>query len=180
MNRELILKSQPRSYMEGTIFFMNNEWIFFDNEDDEAYLLDELTNNTFEIFISNTWVTATIINHNEIIINHSKYLLIDGMKLKIPKSLQLAYQNFLDELSDQSFQKFTTTLDELEYSLFDCMICHHYLSFMNELPSIGVNFFLFDNADMICSIHHHFIRNEGIIHDRFEFTRADGIRIEIK
>lgn len=166
--------------MKGIIYYMNNEWIFFDEEDDEAYLLTDFPNDSFEILIDNYWISATSINDNEFIVAHTKYVLQDGMHIKICKTLQLAYENYLNELSDPAFEKFTSTLDELEYSIYDCMLCHHFLSFLTEVPSIGVNFFLFDNSDMMCSVNHHFIRSDGIVLDRFEFTRADGVRVEVK
>lgn len=175
MNRELILKSQPRSYLEGTIFFMNNEWIIFD-EEDSAYLLNDFFQRSVEFLISQSWETFFIQSEE-----HTENLSIpDGTKIRVPKLLQLAYENFLNELSDESFQQFTNNLDELDYSIFDCMICHHFLSFLQETPKIGVNFLLFDNGDLISSVHHHFIRNEGIIYDRFVFTRADGLQVEVK
>lgn len=180
MNRDIILKSQPRSYIEGTISLMNNEWIFFDDEDDEAYLLSELTTDSLDIYIADNWEIATMINNQQIFLNYYHTYVADSAKVRIQKVLQLSYEQFLDELTNTSFQKFIDTLKELEYSIYDCMLCHNFLSFIPSSPCSGVNFLLFDNNDLLCSIHHHFIRNNHLIYDKFEFTRADGVQIEIK
>lgn len=181
MNREQILKTQPRCYMQGTITYMNNEWVFFDDEDDEAYLLSEVADEEIELFISHTWVQGVLVEDGIVLINNQLQPLQKSACIRIHKPLQESYGAFLQELCDEAFLQFTNTLKELHYSIYDCMLCHNFLSFQPEdSPSVGVNFFIFDNGDMVCSIHHHFIRGLGIAHDRFEFLQADGLTVECK
>ncbi len=181
MNREQILKAQPRSHMQGIVTCINHEWIFFDDETDEAYLLNEIVNEEIELFIAQTWIPGILVGDDGILIDNRLQPLQESTSIRIPKTLQTVYVTFLQELCDYAFLQFTNTLKELNYSIYDCMVCHNFLTFQSlESPTSGVNFFLFDNEDMVCSVHHHFIRNESIIHDKFEFVRADGLKIECR
>lgn len=181
MNREQLLKSQPRSYLEGTITKMNDEWIFFDDEDDEAYLLHELAKEEIELYISHTWLQGALVADNMVLLDNQLQPLQESQLVRIHKPLQVSYEDLLHELCDEAFFKFVKTLTDLDYSIYDCMLCHNFLSFqVKNSPGTGVNFLLFDNDDIVCSIHHFFVRNEDITYDRFEFVRADGLKVECK
>ena len=78
------------------------------------------------------------------------------------KKLLLSYKEWLEELPDSVFTLLTESLQSLHYSLYDCMYCHNYLSFLpKEETCEGVNILLFDNEEMICSLQHHFVRHSS-------------------
>jgi Protein of unknown function (DUF2777) len=181
MNRYQLLQEQPRAYISGNAEYINNEWVFFDEESDEAYLLSDLISEDLEIHINNVWIKAHFWEEDVIKIENKQYFLQNGEYIRIRKKLQTSYQEFLHELNDETFIKLTDALKELDYSIYDCTFCHNFLSFQPKGKSCqGVNFFLFDNEDLVTSLHHSFIRDAHLVTDRFSFVRADGLMIEIK
>ena len=86
----------------------------------------------------------------------------------------------MEEISDDAFNQFITTLNNLNYSIYDCIFCHNHLVFLeNQKIKQGVNFITFDNGDEICAVQHHFTYYKKQ-RDRFEFTLSTGKRIVIE
>lgn len=54
------INEQKRAYIQGTIEFVNDEWIFFDEEDEEASLLEEMTEGNIEIFRHGHWMCGQL------------------------------------------------------------------------------------------------------------------------
>ncbi|GGE72529.1 DUF2777 family protein [Priestia taiwanensis] len=180
MNRYQLLQEQPRAYTSGNVEYINNEWVFFDEESDEAYLLADFVSEDLEIHMNEVWIRAYFFEDDVIQIENKQYFLQHGEYIRIRKKLQTSYQEFLHELSDEAFTKLVDALNELDYSIYDCIYCHNFLSFQPKDKSAqGINFFLFDNEDLVCSLHHSFIRDATIVKDRFSFARTDGLMMEI-
>ena len=58
MNRQQrmrLLENQLRAYTDGTIEYINDQWIFFDAETEEANLLDENLHQEIEVFRNSIW-----------------------------------------------------------------------------------------------------------------------------
>ncbi|HZG70066.1 MAG TPA: DUF2777 family protein [Chondromyces sp.] len=178
--RSRLLQQQPRSHTEGSIEFINEQWVFFDEENDEATNLEHFFEQEVEIFRHNQWIKG-VLKEEAVILEDQKYILLkNNDTLKVKKQLILALELLMNDLSDDAFIQMLTTLNGLKFSLFDCIFCHNHLSFL-EQASIrqGTNFILFDNGEMVCSVHHHFSYGEKK-RDRFEFTLNTGKRLMIE
>lgn len=174
-HRYHIMRSQPRSYTVGNIEYINEEWVFFDEESDEASLLWEIVEDDFEVLYNNHWLPARFYENDILKIENEPHPLENGETVRIRKKLQTGYEEWLKELSDSSFSTLTEALKQLDYSLYDCIYCHNILFFQPaSAPRQGVNFIVYDNEDYVCSLHHHYIRDGETRKDIFEFTRADG------
>ncbi|UZW66451.1 DUF2777 domain-containing protein [Priestia flexa] len=55
-----ILQNQPRSFMTGTVEYIDSEWIFFDEETDEASMLNDILNESVELYVNMSWEKSTI------------------------------------------------------------------------------------------------------------------------
>lgn len=62
IQRKHILYNQPRAHTVGNVEYINNEWIFFDDENEEAFLLEEIAEDGFEILYNNNWLPARSMN----------------------------------------------------------------------------------------------------------------------
>ncbi|WP_129731684.1 MULTISPECIES: DUF2777 family protein [Bacillaceae] len=174
-HRYHIMRNQPRSYTVGNIECINEEWIFFDEESDEASLLWEIVEDDFEILYNNHWLPARFYENDTLKIENEPHPLESGETVRIRKKLQTGYEEWLKELSDSSFSTLTKALGRFDYSLYDCIYCHNILFFQPaSAPRQGVNFIVYDNGDYVCSLHHRYIRDGEMSKDIFEFTRADG------
>ncbi|CAG9623469.1 DUF2777 family protein [Sutcliffiella rhizosphaerae] len=175
--RKRIIFEQKRSYTCGTVENINDQWIFFEAEDDEAFLLVEITEDGIEILLSNEWVPGVFMETGQVLL-HTKHLyeLNNGDAVRVRKRLPQAYMEWLEELSVDAFTNFTSLLNKSNISLYDCIYCHNTMQFMDLVkePS-GVNFLVFDNEAFICSVQHHFSRGK-LITDRFEYTLQTGKR----
>ncbi|WP_456275908.1 DUF2777 family protein [Bacillus sp. AK128] len=168
------LPHQERAYMIGSVEAIHKQWVFFDEQDEPSALTD-IINDTYQIKINNNWETFHSFE-NGVAIGKQVYAIKDGDQLKIQKPLTYVYQEWLNELSDEAFQKLINLLNTLQFSVFDCIYCHNSLFFkVQTKPSQGVNFIVYDNGEELCSVHHHFQR--GIErNDRFEVTLNNGKR----
>ncbi|MFX3622464.1 MAG: DUF2777 family protein [Ectobacillus sp.] len=174
-NRYHIMRNQPRAHTVGNVEYINEEWVFFDEESEEAFLLSEVAEDNFEIFYNNLWLPARFYENDMLKIENEIYAIQNGEKIRVRKKLQYVYEEWIKELSDPSFSTLTTALAELEYSLYDSIYCHNFLFFqVTKPPRQGVNFLIYDNGDIISSLHHHYIRGCSMTKDTFIFTRADG------
>ncbi|MDQ0246565.1 hypothetical protein J2S09_004169 [Bacillus fengqiuensis] len=171
------LKEQPRAFVCGMIERIDKQWVFFDDESDEAFMLSEIADDSLEIQLSHRWHKAMWTGEDTIQTNGQVYMLKEGDYLRVRKTLQHAYETLLEELTFEALSQFTHHLNELNFSLYDCIYCFNSLCFQENAPSkSGVNFLTFDNGEEICSIHHFFERNHQTM-DRFEFTLNNGKRL---
>lgn len=175
--RKNIIYGQKRSYTCGTIENINEQWIFFEAEDDEAFLLEEITEDGIEVLLSNEWVPGVLLETGEVLLQTQHlYELNNGDAVRVRKRLPLAYMEFLEELSEDAFFHFTKLLNSSKISLYDCIFCHNAMQFMETgKDHKGVNFFVYDNETFICSVQHHFTRGKHHS-DRFEYTLQTGKR----
>ncbi|WP_028402550.1 DUF2777 family protein [Ectobacillus panaciterrae] len=179
-NRYHIMHSQPRAHTIGNVEYINEEWVFFEEESDEAFLLGDVIEDDFEILYNNHWLPARFYEDDLLKIDNDIHPLQNGEMIRVRKKLQYVYSEWLQELSDEAFGVFIETLEKLEYSLYDSIYCHNFLFFqVTKYPRQGVNFIVYDNGDMICSLHHHYIRDMHTRKDVFSFTKADGSCISV-
>ncbi|PEM34912.1 hypothetical protein COL32_27085 [Bacillus pseudomycoides] len=179
--RKHILYNQPRAHTIGNVEYINNEWIFFDDENDEAFLLEDIIEDGFEVLYNNNWLPARFYEQNILQIANEQHPLQNGEMIRIRKKLLLSYHEWLEELSDSAFALFAETLQSFNYSLYDCIYCHNFLSFQpKEGPCEGVNLLLFDNEEMICSLHHHYVRYSTCNKNIFQFTKTNGEQLHIE
>lgn len=168
------LPPQDRAYIIGTIEYIQDQWLLFDEQDDPTSL-SEYSGQSFEIWLHSTWVPFYEFDEG-MAYGKSTYTIKEGDKIRISKPLSFVYQEWLNELSDEALVQLVNTLNPLNYSIYDCIYCHNFLFFqVSKKPVSGVNFLIFDNEGQVCGIQHHFERN-GAHCDRFEITLNDGTR----
>lgn len=170
------ISEQKRSYIMGTTECINDQWIFFDAETDEASMIEDMIGKEAEVFTLNRWEKGTFVEDGLIQMNEYFYKLENGDCIRFRKKLTHAYKELLESLSEEQFLKFTTTLNKLGFSIYDCTHCYNQMMFHQESAHYeGVNFIIYDNTEMICSVQHHFSRGT-IKKDRFEYTLSNGKR----
>lgn len=178
--RDKLFNRQARAFSEGTVEFINHQWIFFDNETDEASSFEDYLQHDIEVYRGNRWRKGSIEENGAVRHNNQLIHLQDGEQIRIRKQLIYSFERLLDELNDDSFFQFVTTLNSLEFSVYDCIYSYNQLTFLREsVTQSGVNFFVFDNGLLLCSVQHHFCYSKNE-HDRFEFTLNTGKRIVIE
>ncbi|MBM7702629.1 DUF2777 domain-containing protein [Metabacillus iocasae] len=172
-----IFNGQERCHTTGIIECIDSQWVFFEEDSDEASMLNDIVNDSLEIHVKNTWQKAMFISDNVLKLNGDTYMLRDGDQLRVRKKLQHAYEELLQSLSIDVFSSFTSQLNSLGISLYDCIYCHNTSLFLPSHEDVnGVNFIIYDNEESICSVHHLFSR--GTEHsDRFEYTMSNGKRV---
>ncbi len=171
---------QNRAYTEGTVEQINDQWIFFDVETEEAAMLEEYLQQEIEIFRMNRWKKGILFESGKIHIGNEVTMLRDHDLVRIRKHLIYSLERLLDGINDDAFFQFVTTLNSLNFSIYDCIYCYNHLSFLSdEYRKDGVNFMVFDNQELICNVQHHFCYYEKI-NDRFEFTINTGKRLIIE
>ncbi|WP_017754565.1 DUF2777 family protein [Calidifontibacillus oryziterrae] len=172
-----IIPLQERAFIEGTIEYIGNEWIFFDETNEEAFELEELGDEV-EVYINDQWKKGTLIDNTIIYIKNDIHYLQNGDRIRYNKKLTYSFKTLIEELNDQSYLNFVKTLNELSYSLFDCIYCHNYLVFLQKRDKKeGMNVMIFDNEEQICVVQHYFFRKGHELTDRFEFSKSDGKRL---
>ncbi|WP_462408948.1 DUF2777 domain-containing protein [Neobacillus sp. Marseille-QA0830] len=183
MNRQQrihLLDIQKRAYTEGSVEQINEQWIFFDEETEEASMLEDHLQQEIEIFRLNRWRKGILLEPGKIRIGHDLVMLRDHDLVRIRKHLIYSLERLLEGISDDAFIQFVTTLNSLSFSIFDCIYCYNHLSFLSDdNRKDGVNFMVFDNQEQICNVQHHFCYFEKV-NDRFEFTLNTGKRLIIE
>lgn len=170
------MPKQKRAFIEGSIELIGDEWVFFDDFEDIAHDIRAL-GPAFEIFKKNRWHKAFVLENGNIKYNNKVTTFSDGDRARFPRKLAPMYEELLLELEQHSFDRFIHTLNQQGYSIYDCIYCHNFHSFLqHQEKKIGVNTLIFDNNEMICTVIHHFIRTIDMANDRFEFTKSNGER----
>ncbi|OCA90024.1 DUF2777 family protein [Pradoshia sp. D12] len=177
--RNQLLSKQLRAYTEGIFENINDQWVFFDEETDEAYPLEEYMNNEISIYRNNRWRKGTLVEDGKLLSGKELIFIKDEDQVRIKKNLQYSLERLLEELRDDAFFQFITTLNSMDFSAYDCIYGYNQLSFSSTAQSSGTNFFIFDNGDYICSVHHHF-NEHNKEQNRFEFTLNTGKRMIIE
>ncbi|WP_110929053.1 DUF2777 domain-containing protein [Bacillus massiliglaciei] len=178
--REKLIKNQTRAFTEGTVENINQQWIFFDDETDEASSIEDFHQEIVEVYRGGRWRQGMIQEEGKIILGSEISFLKDQEPIRIRKKLIYSFEKLLEELNDDAFFQFITTLNSLGFSIYDCIYSYNQLAFLRPISAqSGVNFFTFDNGLQICAIQHHFAYGEKD-HDRFEFTINTGKRIIIE
>jgi hypothetical protein len=166
------LKEQKRAYIQGTLEYVNDEWVFFDEENEEAALLEDMTDGDIEVFRFGKWINGKICEDGTVLFSTQYYALKNGDVVRFRKHLTYAYEQWLQSLSDKTFFYYIQLLNEHDFSLYDCLYCYNGLLFGAE---IGVNFIIYDNTERIANVQHYYER--GSSHkDRFEITFSTGER----
>ncbi len=183
MNRQQRMKLydfQLRAFNEGTVEQINDQWIFFDEETEEAAMLDDFLHQEIEIFRLNRWKKGILIESGKIRSGSETIMLRDHDSIRIRKHLIYSLERLLEGINDDAFFQFVTTLNSLDFSIYDCIYCYNHLSFLtDDTRKDGVNFIVFDNQEQICNVQHHFCYYEKV-NDRFEFTLNTGKRLVIE
>lgn len=175
-----LMKQQQRAFTEGTVENINFQWIFFDDETDEASSIDDYMRNEVEVYRTGHWRSGIMLEDGAIQLHHEITYLKQNEQIRIRKKLLYSFEKLLENLTDDSFFQFVTTLNSLGFSTYDCIYSYNQLTFLNETVNrSGVNFFTFDNSTQICAVQHHFSYGENK-NDRFEFTINTGKRIIIE
>jgi hypothetical protein len=178
--RRKLYDNQQRAFNEGTVEQINDQWIFFDEESEEATMLDDSLHQEIEIFRMNRWKKGILFESGKIRIGSEAIMLRDHDLVRTRKHLVYSLERLLDGINDDAFFQFVTTLNSLGFSIYDCIYCYNHLSFLTDTQrKDGVNFIVFDNQEQICNVQHHFFYFEKI-NDRFEFTLNTGKRLIIE
>ncbi|MCZ0755371.1 DUF2777 family protein [Anoxybacillus sp. J5B_2022] len=175
MNLEQLLSyipEQKRAYIHGEVECVNDEWIFFDEEHEEAALLEEMTEGEIEIFRHERWLHGYLQENGIVHLGGSILSLHNGDIVRFRKLLPYAYRQWLEGLPEKTFFCFVEWLNSLHFSLYDCLYCYNGLLFAKQL---GVNFIIFDNTELIANVQHYYERS-NISKDRFEMTLHTGNR----
>jgi len=173
MERRLpFINEQKRAYTQGTVEFANDEWIFFDEEDEEASLLEEMTEGSIEVFRHGDWMCGQLQQGGIIDTGIGSFPLQNGDRVRFRKRLPYAYQQWLESLSDKTFFHFVQWLNEHGFSLYDCLYCYNGLLFEKYA---GVNFIIYDNTELVSNVQHYYERG-NTCRDRFEITFNTGKR----
>lgn len=183
MNRQQRIKLydiQQRAFNEGNVEQINDQWIFFDEETEEASMLDDYLQQKVEIFRLNRWRNGILYESGKVLCGKETIMIRDHDLVRIRKHLVYSLERLLDGINDDAFFQFVMTLNSLNFSIYDCIYCYNHLSFLSdENRKDGVNFMVFDNQEQICNVQHHFCYFERV-NDRFEFTLNTGKRLIIE
>ncbi|WP_199426425.1 DUF2777 domain-containing protein [Thermaerobacillus caldiproteolyticus] len=166
------INEQKRSYIHGMVEHVNNEWVFFDEEDEEAIPIEKMTESVIEIFRFDQWIRGQFQENGTVYVGRDPILLQHGEMVRFRKQLPYAYQQWLEALSDKTFFHFVEWLNDLDFSLYDCLYCYNGLLFEKHT---GVNFIIYDNTEMISNVQHYYERG-SLCKDRFEMTFHTGKR----
>ncbi|MGJ7919541.1 DUF2777 domain-containing protein [Neobacillus sp. LXY-4] len=183
MNRQhrmRLLESQVRAFTTGNIEYINNQWVFFDDETEEAASLDEYLHHEIEVFQNKSWKKGILFEDGKLGFADDIYFLKNQDLIRIRRHLVYSLERLIEDLQDDALIHFITTLNSLKFSIYDCIYCYNHLTFLNKnQPNSGVNFIVFDNQELICTVQHHFTYYEKNS-DRFEFTLNSGKRLIIE
>lgn len=171
-----LLLNQKRSYLIGLIEVTNDQYVIYDDMNDELHLLEEIQDYYLEILSPHGWKPGKWLGLGKVKTELGMFSLNCGDTVRIRKMLPIALDEMLKELRDETFVRFIKQLNTLSFSPFDCVYSYNQLLFFEtKVYKKGVSFYHFDNEDCICAIQHHFERG---VHssDRIEFTTSLGER----
>jgi Protein of unknown function (DUF2777) len=167
-----ILLNQKRSYLTGMIEVTNDQYVIYDEINDEIHLIEDIQDDQMEILSPHGWKPGKWIGLGKVKTELGLFSINSGETVRLKKRLPHALDEMLKELNDETFIQFIKQLNNLSFSLFDCVYSYNQLLFLDQkVHKKGVSFYQFDNEDCICAIQHHFERG---VHssDRFEITTS--------
>lgn len=180
MDRTQILEKQPRMFIKGTVENIYGQWVFFDEETEEASPIEKFLHQEIDILQHNRWRRGILLNNNILSFGKEVHYLQNEETIRVRKQISYSLSELINEINDDAFIQFITTLNALNFSIFDCIYCYNQLKFLGNSPrKTGANFIIFDNGELICNVTHHFNYYEKQ-HDRFEFTLNIGKRMVIE
>ncbi|WP_141433168.1 DUF2777 domain-containing protein [Bacillus sp. 03113] len=178
--RTKLIENQNRAFTVGSIEFINNEWVFYNDETEESSLLSQFLFQEIEVQRYKRWKKGVLYENGKLQLSDEVIFLKENDMIKVRKHLIFSLERLLEELNDDAFYQFITSLNSMKFSIYDCLYCYNHLAFTNDAKQkIGVNFMVFDNEESICNVQHHFCYYEKQ-NDRFEFTLNTGRRIVIE
>jgi hypothetical protein len=170
-----LIQNQKRAFVTGTVEYVNNEWLFYDLDSDDVHPV-KASEEKLEVFCNQSWCTGLYKGHGKITTDFDDYELQHGDLIRLRRQLPFAFEQMVNELSDGTCLQFVKMLNELGFSIFDCIYNYNQLLFYEKKARRkGVSFYHFDNEDCICALQHHFERGIKSF-NRFEFTTSLGKR----
>jgi len=180
MDRTQILEKQPRCFITGTVENIYGQWVFFDEETEEASPIEKFLHQEIEVLQYNRWRRGILLDNNLLSFGTEMYYFRQEEKIRVRKQVFYSLEQLMNDINDDAFIQFITSLNALNFSIFDCIYCYNHLKFLENAPrKTGANFIIFDNEELICSVTHHFNYYEKQ-HDRFEYTLNTGKRMVIE
>jgi hypothetical protein len=171
-----LLLNQKRSYLIGLIEVTNDQYVIYDDMNDELHLLEDIQDHYLEILCPHGWKPGKWIGLGKVKTELGMSSLNCGDTVRIRKTLPLALDEMLKELPDETFIRLIKQLNSLSFSPYDCVYSYNQLLFLEtQVHKKGVSFYHFDNEDSICAIQHHFVRGVHSL-DRIEMTTSFGQR----
>jgi hypothetical protein len=178
--RTKLLQKQNRSYITGKLEMVDDLWLFIDDEFDEETDLEFYSGQEVEVNRNGEWHRGILQANGKVFTKYLTLSLEEQESIRIKKNLIFALEMLMDELNDDAFIQFISSLNSIDFSIYDCIFCHNHLSFLeNRKIRQGVNFMTFDNGESVCAVQHHFTYYTKQ-RDRFEFTLSNGKRIMIE
>jgi Protein of unknown function (DUF2777) len=171
-----LLLNQKRSYLTGLIEVADDQYVIYDDMNDELHLLEDVHDRHLEILSPHGWKAGKWMGLGKVKTELGLSFLNCGDTVRIRRMLPQALDEMLKELRDETFIRFINQLNALSFSPFDCVYSYNQLLFLdNKIHKKGASFYQFDNEDCICAIQHHFERG---VHssDRIEITTSFGER----
>ena len=92
--RNQLLSKQLRAYTEGIFENINDQWVFFDEETDEAYPLEEYMNNEISIYRNNRWRKGTLVEDGKLLSGKELIFIKDEDQVRIKKNLQYSLERY--------------------------------------------------------------------------------------
>ena len=101
-----LMKQQTRAFTEGTVENINFQWIFFDDETDEASSIDDYMQNEVEVYRAGRWREGVILEEGAIQLKSEMTFLKKNETIRIRKKLLYSFEKLLEDLTDDSFFQF--------------------------------------------------------------------------
>ena len=175
--RKKFIREQRGAYRAATVEKIDTNRLIFDTETNEALPFSEETFQACDIQIqcpNQEWKSVQYYNFDYLRMNEKLIPIEDVMHIRMETALPFAYNAWLEQLSRHSLLKFTQLINDLNYSLFDCIFCHNATLFQNSDCGESINFIFLDNSYIPCSVHHRHTQTFTTKEESFHFTLADG------
>ena len=178
------IQTQKGAYKNATLAKIDTHWLIFDSETEEAFSFTPETFADFEIkgYLKaiDEWVSLQYYSEQYLQADEKLLPVTENMPFRIQTRLPFAYEAWLAKLTHEQLLKITQFLNDLHYSLFDCLYCHNTALFMDTTDGTGVNFIFFDNGWLPCALSHTFYYSNKIFTDnQFDFLLANGQKFHL-
>jgi len=170
------LQEQKRAHVHGTIEYIDDKWLFFDEESDESILLEDMIDGDIEVLRYGRWMNGKLRKNGIVQFPTQSYSFKSGERVRLRKRLSYAYEQWLESLPEHTFYYFIQQLNQFDFSLYDCLYCYNSSLFGR---TEGANFIVYDNTNLISNIQHFYERGTRN-KDYFEITFSTGKRLICK